>query len=103
MYKDYINFVNFADQNFSLVMVLSLFLILGKSQPGCSYKVCSYKKSVYINRQTGIYCIRKSSNRDRVHSSSTIIKRICHLHAVGFTYRHMVKKSRFLMQIYVLY
>ena len=25
------------------MIVLSLFLILGKSQPGCSYKVCSYK------------------------------------------------------------
>ena len=37
-------FLNFSDQNFSLVIVLSLFLIFGQIQPGCSYKadkVCS--------------------------------------------------------------
>ena len=41
------NFFNFSDQTFSLVLVLNL--SKGKSQPGCSYKVCSYikKRRVY--------------------------------------------------------
>ena len=42
----------FLIKNFSPVIVLSLFLIFGKSQPGCSYKVCSYKKKA-CNRVTG--------------------------------------------------
>ena len=41
-------FLNLSDQNFSLVIVFSLFLILVKSHPGCSNKVCSYKKA-YIH------------------------------------------------------
>ena len=30
VYKDQINFLNFSDQNFSLVIVLSLFLVFGQ-------------------------------------------------------------------------
>ena len=34
----------------SLVIVLTLFLLFGWFEPQCSYKVCSYKKSVLLTR-----------------------------------------------------
>ena len=45
VYKDLINFLNFSDQNFSLVVVLSLFFIYGQiSAPGILIKFVLIKK-----------------------------------------------------------
>ena len=61
-----LNILNFSDQNFSLVVVLSL----GKSQPGCSYKVCSYEtKSVYSK-------IRYFNFRDKLERLSQILRNV---------------------------
>ena len=50
VYKDYINFFNFSDQNFSLVIVLSLFLIFEQ------ISAWVFLSSLFLYLKKSVYC-----------------------------------------------
>ena len=57
------NFLNFSDQNFSLVIVLSLFLIFGQISAWVFfYKVCSYKKKNQRVTEEKVFDLKPSLN-----------------------------------------